>query len=57
MNLADAVAIVITRPLALARRVADGEVDAVGLAEMTVGAPFDGVDDDSRLGRLQYRRL
>ena len=52
VNLADAVAILITRPLALTRRVADGDVDAIGLAQMAVGAPLVGVDDRPRLGRL-----
>jgi hypothetical protein len=53
MNLTDSIAIVISRPFALARCVANHEMFALGPRQMRVGAPFVGIDGGSILGGVQ----
>ena len=53
MNLTDSVAILIARPDALPRRMANRDMFALCPRQMMVGAPFVGVDGGSILGGVQ----
>lgn len=55
MNLADSVAIVISRPFALARCMANGDMRALLLGQMVISTPLVGIDGACQLGGLQDR--
>ena len=57
VNLADAVAILVSRPFALARCMADRDVGTRGRGQPPVGPPFVGVDRGSVLGGFQHTGL
>ena len=57
VNLADAVAIIVSRPFALARCMADRDVGTRGRGQLPVGPPFVGVDRGSVPGGLQHAGL
>ena len=53
VNLTDSVSIVIACPDTLARRMANGDMLALRLGQMLVGAPFVGIDSGALSRRLQ----
>ena len=53
VNLSDSVAIVIARPFALARCMANRDMVALRPGQTKVGTPFVGVNGGSIVGRLQ----
>ena len=57
VHLTDSVAIVISRPFALARCMAYRDMSALRPGQMMVGAPFVGIDRSAVLGGLQNTRL
>src|SRR5579862_9746158 len=57
MHFADTIAIVVTRPFALARRMTDGFARAPGCGQMVVGFPFIRVDRDRNNGFVHDERL